>query len=168
MYVRFLFKGTQSALGSHWSGHQFSHFEKTSPQLSIKVHLEFRFNLRNVLFDFQSSFEKPVLECAFAHPILLFLSYLVKNSVDCVSMMCKLANAHVRQLTVSLLTYCRKYRNESYKFWMLLFEIRQTHHISIELYRVWLRSSKWGVTLLKDKVTTTHKPMKFKTATSQH
>ena len=55
----------------------------------------------------QSLTERPVLECAFAHPIML-LSYLVKNSVDRVSVICKLATvrnsiyAHVRQLTVSL------------------------------------------------------------------
>ena len=30
-------------------------------------------------------------ECAFAHPIMLFLSYLVKNSMDCLSLICKLA-----------------------------------------------------------------------------
>ena len=50
----------------------FSHFEKSSPQNEIKVDLEFRFNLRSVLLDFQSLTEKPVLECAFAHPIMLF------------------------------------------------------------------------------------------------
>ena len=34
---------------------------------------------------------KPVFECAFAPPMILFLSYLVKNSMDRVSMTCKLA-----------------------------------------------------------------------------
>ena len=32
----------------------FSHFEKSSPQPEIKVHLEFYFNLHSVLLDFQS------------------------------------------------------------------------------------------------------------------
>ena len=35
--------------------------------------------------------EKPVFECAFAHPMMLFLSYLVKNSMDRVPRICKLA-----------------------------------------------------------------------------
>ena len=35
-------------------------FEKSSPQPEIKVHLEFHFNLRSVLLDFQSFSEKPV------------------------------------------------------------------------------------------------------------
>ena len=52
----------------------------------IKVHLEFRFNFPSVLFDSQSFTEKPVFECAFAHPIMLFLSYSVKNSMDRVSL----------------------------------------------------------------------------------
>ena len=34
--------------------------------------------------------EKPVFECVFAHPIMLFLLYLVKNSMECVSVICKL------------------------------------------------------------------------------
>ena len=51
--------------------------EKSSNQPEIKVHLEFGFNLRSVLIDFQTFAEKPVFECAFAHPIMLFLSYLV-------------------------------------------------------------------------------------------
>ena len=71
------------------------------------MHLEFRFNLRSFFFDFQWFAEKPVLECAFAHPIMLFLSYLVKQYYE----MClrdmqiiyeMVSNAHVRQLTVSL------------------------------------------------------------------
>ena len=39
---------------------------------------------------FQWFTEKPVLECAFAHPIMLFLSYLGKNSMNRVSVICKL------------------------------------------------------------------------------
>ena len=35
--------------------------------------------------------EKPVFECAFAHPIMLFLLYFVKVSMDRVSVICKLA-----------------------------------------------------------------------------
>ena len=63
----------------------------SSPQPEIKVHLEFRFNLPGALVDFQSFTEKPVFELAFAHPIMLFLPYLVKNSMDRVSVICKLA-----------------------------------------------------------------------------
>ena len=57
----------------------FSHFEKSLPQPKIKVHLEIRFVFRSVLLDFQSFTEKPVFECPFAHPMILFLSYLVKK-----------------------------------------------------------------------------------------
>ena len=52
--------------------YQFFHFENSSPQPEIKVHLKGRFNLRSVLHDFQLFTEKHVLECAFAHPIMLF------------------------------------------------------------------------------------------------
>ena len=45
-----------------------------SPQPESKVHLEIRFNFRGVLLDFQSFTEK-LFECAFAHPIMSFLSY---------------------------------------------------------------------------------------------
>jgi len=50
----------------------FSHFEKSLTQPEIKVHLDIHFNLRSVLLDFQSFTEKPVFECAFAHPMVLF------------------------------------------------------------------------------------------------
>ena len=50
----------------------FSHFEKSFPQPEIKVHLEIRFIFRRVLFDFHSFTEKPVFECPFAHPMILF------------------------------------------------------------------------------------------------
>ena len=63
----------------------------TTRSLEIKVHLEFRFSLCSVLFDFQLFTEKPVFECAFAHPIMLCLSYLVQNSMDCEPVICKLA-----------------------------------------------------------------------------
>ena len=59
----------------------FSHFEKSSPQPEIKVHLEICSNFHIVLLDFQSFTEKPVRECPFAHPMILFLSYLLKNSI---------------------------------------------------------------------------------------
>ena len=39
---------------------------------------------------FSTVYWKPVFECAFAPPMILFLSYLVKNSMDRVSMTCKL------------------------------------------------------------------------------
>ena len=77
----------------------------SSPQPGIKANLEFHFDLRSVLLDFHSFTEKPVFECAFAH-LMLFLSYLVKNSMD---HLCDiqisyeiLSNAHVLQLPVSL------------------------------------------------------------------
>ena len=56
------------------------------------MHVEFLFNLRSVLLDFQLFTEKPVFECAFADRAMLFLSYfnLVKNSMDRVSVICKL------------------------------------------------------------------------------
>ena len=69
----------------------FSHFEKNSPQPEIKAHLEYRFSLRSVSLDFQSFIENPDFECAFGEPVMLFLSYLVKNSMDSVSVICKLA-----------------------------------------------------------------------------
>ena len=50
-----------------------------------QVNQEFRFNPRSVLLYFQLIIEKPVFKCAFAHPIMLLLSYLVKNSMDRVS-----------------------------------------------------------------------------------
>ena len=69
----------------------FSHFEKSLPQPEIKVHLEIRLIFRSLLLDFQSFTEKPVFECPFAHPMILFLLYLVKNSIYHVSVICKLA-----------------------------------------------------------------------------
>ena len=69
------FKGTQSDLGPRWP--------------EIKVHLGFRFNIRSVFLDFQTVIEKPVFECAFALPKMLIFSYLVKNSMDRVSLICK-------------------------------------------------------------------------------
>ena len=65
--------------------------KKSSPQLGIKVHLGIRFNFRSVFLDFQSFTEKPVFECLFAYPMILFLSYLVKTSIYRVSGICKLA-----------------------------------------------------------------------------
>ena len=69
----------------------FSHFEKSLPQPEIKVHLEIRFIFCNVLLDSQSFTEKPVFERPFAHHMILYLSYLVKNSIYRVSVVCKLA-----------------------------------------------------------------------------
>ena len=66
-------------------------FEKSSPQPEIKEHLEIRFSLRSVLLDFQLFTQKPAFECAFAHSKMLFLSYLAKNCMDRVSVICKLA-----------------------------------------------------------------------------
>ena len=83
------FKGTQSALGPRWTGHLFSHFEKSLPQPEIKVHLEIRFNLCSVLLDFKSFTEKSVFSVFLLNPMILFLSHLVKISTDCTQ--CKLA-----------------------------------------------------------------------------
>ena len=51
------------------------------PEIKVtrRVHLEIRFNLRSVLLDFQSFTEKPVFECAFAHPMLLFYHIWLKT-----------------------------------------------------------------------------------------
>ena len=56
----------------------------------IKVHLGICLIFRSVFLDFQSFTEKPVM-CSFAHPMILFLSYLVKSSIDRVSVLYKLA-----------------------------------------------------------------------------
>ena len=48
----------------------FLTLKKNSPQPEIKAHVEFHFNLRSVLLDFQSFTEKLVFEGAFAHPVL--------------------------------------------------------------------------------------------------
>ena len=63
--------------------------KKSSPQPEIKVHQEIRFNFCTVLLDFQSFTEKPAFECPFTHPMILFLTYLVKNSIFRVSVICK-------------------------------------------------------------------------------
>ena len=82
----------------------FSHFEKSSPQHEIKVHLEIHSYFRRVLLDFQSFTEKPVLECPLARPMILFFTYRIKNSnyMNRVSDMQisygMVPNAHVRQL----------------------------------------------------------------------
>ena len=52
-------------------------FSQSLPQPEIKVHREIRFTFRNVLLDFKSFTEKPDFDCPFAHPVMLFLSYLV-------------------------------------------------------------------------------------------
>ena len=67
----------------------FSHFGKSLPQPEIKDHLGIRFIFPSVLLDFQSFAGKPVFECPFAHPMILCLSYLVKNSILRVSGICK-------------------------------------------------------------------------------
>jgi len=74
--VNVTIKGTKSALG------------KSLPQPKIKVHLEICFNLCSVLLDLQSFNETTVFDCAFAHPLILLSSYLVKNSVDWVLATC--------------------------------------------------------------------------------
>ena len=85
----------------------FSHFEKSLPQPEIKVHLEIRFIFRSVLLDFQSFTEKPVFECPFAHPIMIFF-FIISGYKQYLSRLCYMqisygmvCNAHVHQLTVS-------------------------------------------------------------------
>ena len=53
--------------------------EKSSPQPEIKVHLEICFNFRSVLLDFQSFTAKPVFECLFAYPMILFYCICIKQ-----------------------------------------------------------------------------------------
>ena len=67
----------------------FLTMKKSSDQPGIKVHLEIRSNFRSVLLDFQSFTEKPDFEYLFAHPMILFLPYLVKDSIYRVSVICK-------------------------------------------------------------------------------
>ena len=80
----------------------FSQFEKSLPQPKIIVHLDICFIFPSVLLDFQSLTEKPVLECPFAHPMIIFLSYVVQNNIYRVSGICKLAMEwHVRRMCTS-------------------------------------------------------------------
>ena len=79
----------------------FSHFENSSLQPEIKVHLEIHFNFRSVLLNLQLFTKKPVFECPFAHPMILFERYFsrlcnMQISYEMVS------NAHVCQLSVFL------------------------------------------------------------------
>ena len=76
-------------------------------QPQIKIHLEIQVDLRSVFLGFQSLTEKPVFECAFAHPMILFLSYFGSKQYG--SRLCDMQvsyemvyNAHMHQLTVSL------------------------------------------------------------------
>ena len=69
-------KGTQSALGPRDTS--FLALKKVH-QPEIKVHLEIRFNFRSVLLDFQSFTEKPVFECLFAYPMILFYCICIKQ-----------------------------------------------------------------------------------------
>ena len=86
------FKGTQSALDrvDLVTTVVFSIWKEFNPTWN-QSHLEIRLYLRSVLLDFQSFPKKIVFECAFARPIMLFLSYLVNNGMDRVSVICKLA-----------------------------------------------------------------------------
>ena len=87
---------------AHWTL-VFSLWKKFTPtwnQSSSRTPL----NFRSVLLDFQTFFEKPVIECPFVHPMTLFLSYLVKNVMDRYFVVCKLAmkfvsNAHECKFT---------------------------------------------------------------------
>ena len=93
--VDLLRRNTLKGHCQHWDradlDTSFLTLKKSSPQPEIKIHVEFCFRLHSVLLDFQLFTEKPIFDCAFAHPLMLFLLYLVKNSKDCVSVICKLA-----------------------------------------------------------------------------
>ena len=65
----------------------FSHFEKSLPQPEIKVHLEILFIFRSALLDFQSFTEKPVFECPFAHPMILFFYHIWLKTVFIASLL---------------------------------------------------------------------------------
>ena len=54
VYLRCLLKGHIQLWDSADLDTSFEHFEKSSPQPEIKVHLEFRFNLCSILLDFHS------------------------------------------------------------------------------------------------------------------
>ena len=69
----------------------FSHFEKRLPQPEIKVHLEIRFIFPAFCLIFNRLLKNLFLSVLFAHPMILFLSHLVKNGINRVSVKCKLA-----------------------------------------------------------------------------
>ena len=69
----------------------FSHFEKSLPQPEIKVHAETRFIFRSICLIFNRLLKNLFLSVLFSYPMILFLSYLVKNSIYRVSVTCKLA-----------------------------------------------------------------------------
>ena len=73
-YLRRLLKGHIQLWDSADLDTSFEHFEKSSPQPEIKVHLEFCFNLPRDLLDFQSFTENQflsvlllILYCCFYH-----------------------------------------------------------------------------------------------------
>ena len=68
VYLRCLLKGHIQLWDSADLDTSFEHFEKSSPQPEIKVHLEFRFNLCSVLLDFHS-----LLKNLFLSVLLLIL-----------------------------------------------------------------------------------------------
>ena len=70
--------GDQTADQGAW-GLWVRDWPQTEIKVTRRVHLEIRFNLRSVLLDFQSFTEKPVFECAFAHPMLLFYHIWLKT-----------------------------------------------------------------------------------------
>ena len=69
----------------------FLTLKKVHPNLESKVYQDIRSKFHSVLLDFQSFTEKPVFKCPFAHAKILFVSYLVENSIYRVSGVCKLA-----------------------------------------------------------------------------
>ena len=81
-------KRMQSALRLCWPRHWFSHFEKSSPQPEIKLHLAIHFKLQ-CLLDFQSFTEKLFLSVLLPIPWYnLYHTCIV--SMGCVSVICKL------------------------------------------------------------------------------
>ena len=64
----------------------FLSLKRLQPQPEIKANLEFRFNLRSVSLDFHLFNEKPVFECAFAHPIMLLYHIWLKRYGQCLTL----------------------------------------------------------------------------------
>ena len=115
---------------------------KQFTQPGIKVHLEICSNVCSVLLYFQSFTEKPVFRCPFAHPMILFLSYLVKTVFNA-SVKCKLANpdcvpwntvlkiaGHEPSEIYVQLVFCRQFT------WFYLYNQVQKSNVTSELINV--------------------------------
>ena len=76
-----------------------------SLQPGIKVHLEIPSNFSQCFVEFQSLTKKPVFECSLAHPMILFLSYLVKNSIYRLAVICTRSAEFTENLTHKYLSH---------------------------------------------------------------